>query len=84
MQAAVVRRGPTPFALVWVDADTLRDPVAANGAAQALCPAFPDVPILLVAREADRRIRYHGRADLVRAASRLDLGKQNRWLPLVP
>ena len=63
--AAVIREQGVTFAVVIVKPHTLRSTHEATRAQIAFAPAFPGVPIVLMAQDSMGAATFHGRNDLV-------------------
>lgn len=63
--AAVLRDRSVTFAVVMVKLDTLRSIHEATREQIGLAPAFPGIPIVLMAQDSSGAPIFHGRKDLV-------------------
>jgi hypothetical protein len=66
--AAVIRDWGVKFAVVIVQPQLIRMPLEATKAQIAFAPAFPGVPIVLMAQDSAGVPFFHGRKDLVALA----------------
>lgn len=71
--AAVIRDWGVKFAVVIVQPQLLRSPNEATKAQIAFAPAFPGVPIVLMAQDSAGIPSFHGRKDLVALAHDIQL-----------
>ena len=63
--AAVIRDWGVKFAVVIVQPHLIQSPHSATKAQMAFAPAFPGVPIVLMAQDPKGAPIFHGRKDLV-------------------
>ena len=63
--AAVIRDWGVKFAVVIVQPQLIQTPHSATKAQMAFAPAFPGVPIVLMAQDPRGAPIFHGRRDLV-------------------
>lgn len=71
--AAVLRDRSVTFAVVIVRPDTLRSMHEATRAQIGFAPAFPGIPIVLMAQDSSGAPIFHGRKDLVSFMSNIRL-----------
>ena len=68
-EGALVREQGVTFAIVVVKPRVVQSSFAANDAIQAFRPAFPGVPIVLMAQDYRGTPTYYGRRDIVQFLS---------------
>lgn len=71
--AAVVRDWGVKFAVVIVQPQIIQSPSEATKAQLAFAPAFPGVPIVLMAQDSTGAPFFHGRKDLIALAHDIPL-----------
>lgn len=73
-QGAVVREQGVTFAVVVVQRRILDNNFEANRAVESFRPAFPGMPVTLMAQDHRGRPTYYGRADISRFLAGVPLG----------
>ena len=68
-QASVIREQGVDFVIVVVKKNVVDNRNAAQGAMASFSPAFPQLPIVLMAQEHNGRPVFFGRDDIVRFLS---------------
>jgi hypothetical protein len=74
-QATVANHQGITFAIAVVEPDIIDSQTESTEALRFLAKPFPGLPILLMARDPQRRPRYRGPADIVSLAATLELSK---------
>ena len=72
-EAAIVKRQGVTFAIVAVNKQVLDQKIVAGRTRSKLKPLFGNLPIVLMAQDADGTPTYYGRKDLVRFLTRIKL-----------
>jgi hypothetical protein len=72
-QGAVVREQGQTFAVVVVQRHVLNTQTTASDAIASFSPAFPGMPVVLMAQDHSGRPTYYGREDISRFLSRVPL-----------
>ena len=70
-EGALVREQNVTFAVVIVKKHVLDNSAQADGVAGSFQPAFPGVPIVLMAQDSRGRPTYRGRRDIVNFLARV-------------
>jgi hypothetical protein len=63
-EGAVIREQNVIFAVVIVKKHVVDNRVQADGAIRAFSPAFPGMPVVLMAQDSRGRATYYGRRDI--------------------
>ncbi|MEO7503044.1 MAG: hypothetical protein ABIW94_10450 [Gemmatimonadaceae bacterium] len=77
-QAAVIRDWGVKFAVVIVLPQLIQSAHSAVKAQMAFAPAFPGVPIVLMAQDPEGAPMFHGRKDLIALVNSIQLDAV-RW-----
>lgn len=72
---AVIKEHDITYAVVSVKKGVLEDTAAAEAAIRAYRPAFPGLPVVLVAQDLPGTPTYYGPADVVNMVGRLPLNQ---------
>ena len=75
VQGAAISIGGTPFVVVVVGMDLVKNPGEADMAMDAMGPSFKGVPIVLMAQSEAGSPRFYGDADLVEGLRGVPLEK---------
>lgn len=73
-EGAVVRERGVTFAVVIVKKHVLDNRIQADAAIRSFGPAFPGVPVVLMAQDVSGRPSYYGRRDISRFLGSVPLG----------
>lgn len=74
-QGALIKEQGITFAIVIVKPHVVQHTPTAQDTIRAFQPAFPGVPVVLMAQDARGTPTYFGRRDLVNFLSRVSLGR---------
>lgn len=72
-EGAVIREQNVTFAIVIVKKHILDNRIQANDAIRAFSPAFPGMPVVLMAQDSRGRASYYGRRDISQFLARMPL-----------
>jgi hypothetical protein len=70
-EGAVIREQGITFAIVIVKPHIVRNTLAANDTIRSFMPAFPGLPVVLMAQDSGGRATYYGRQDISRFMARV-------------
>lgn len=73
IEGAVIREQGVTFAVVIVKRHVLNTRFEADRAIRAFAPAFPQLPVVLMAQDHSGKPSYYGRPDLTRFLANLPL-----------